>query len=608
MVKLRRISSVIFIFYLLTIIIGGRTYWYTAYEAQNEENLIQLNRFTGQLSSQLEKYAYIPQLLSKDSELIDALTTPQNGAQIDITNRYLQNVTSIIGASDTYLLDKDGTTIASNNWNTDKSFVGRNFAFRPYFQQAIHGQRGEYFALGSTSGKRGFYYSYPIIFAAERLGVIVVKTDLSNIEKNWSSNNSYFIATDADGVIFMSSNDKWLYKSLFPISESLQASIMEGRRYLDKEIHSLGFVKDHTEQTGKIAKKKAVFFNHKYLSAKRHLRTQQLEIRVMAPTVLVVWELFGFITIITLIFALVFVIWLLIRNRKIKQRQFAQIEMEAKQKLEFQVMERTSELQMEVDERQKTEVMLRHTQEELIQAAKLAVLGQMSASISHELNNPLAAIRSFAENGKRFLTKGQPDRTIDNLSRISALTERMANISQQLKSFARKTSSDELVVAQIHPIIVSSIELMKPQFKANQIQLSIEIENKQLYAKVNLIQLEQVVINLMTNAMDELSKFETDSSEVKRVNISLCESEDTIFIHIDDSGKGLPEDEQQQLFEPFYTTKKNGLGLGLSISLQIMQTMGGDLNFHSSNLGGARFTISLSKAVTEPLINDTLTL
>lgn len=594
MAKLRRISTIIIILYLLTILVGGRAYWYTAYEDQNEENLIQLNRFTNQLSSQLDKYAYIPQLLSKDSELIDALTSPQNGAQIDITNRYLQNVTDIIGASDTYLLDKHGTTIASNNWHTDTSFVGRNFAFRPYFQQAINGQRGQYFALGSTSDKRGFYYSYPVIFAAERLGVVVVKTDLNDIEKNWSSDNSYFIATDTNGVIFMSSNENWLYRSLFPISADIKATLADSRRYLDKKIESLGFSKDHAAPIGKISKQKSVFFSGQFLSAKQRLDTQKLEIRVLAPTVLIFWQLFGFIIITTLVYALVFVIWLLIRNRQLKQRQIAQIEMEAKQKLEFQVMERTAELQMEIDEREKTEVMLRQTQEELIQAAKLAVLGQMSASISHELNNPLAAIRSFAENGKRFLDKGQPDRTTDNLTRISALTDRMANISQQLKSFARKTSSDEVVNAQVYPIIVSSAELLKPQYRANQIQLSIHIDNEGVIGRVNLIQLEQVLINLMTNAMDELS-----ASEEKKVNITVSEADEQILIHIDDSGKGLPAEGHKHLFEPFYTTKKNGLGLGLSISLQIMQTMGGNLSTGVTDLGGARFTISLKKAYVE---------
>lgn len=596
MLKLRRVSSIISVLYLLTLLLGGKAYWHASYEVQIDKSLVQLNRFMNQLSAQLDKYTYIPQLLSKDSELIDALKHPENSAQLDITNRYLQNVNSIIGASDTYLLDKNGTTVASNNWDTDTSFVGRNFSFRPYFQQAINGEKGEYFALGVTSGKRGFYYSYPIIYAAEILGVVVVKTDLSDIEQYWSSNDSYFIANDADGVIFMSSNNKWLYKSLFPLSEEKKSAIVQGKRYLDKPIQSLQFIGDHRGQTGKIEKSHSVFFSNHFLSTKQTLERHELEIRVLTPEILVFWQLFGFIIITTLIYTLFFLAWLLFRNRQIKRRQIERIEMEAKQKLEFQVMERTAALQMEIDEREKTENRLRQTQDELIQAAKLAVLGQMSASISHELNNPLAAIRSFAENGKRFLDKGQPERTIDNLTRISALTDRMAKISQQLKSFTRKSSSDDLRTAQVYPVIVSAFELLKPQIRSAQVTLKSHVEDEEIYSKLNVIQLEQVLINLLTNAIEELK-----GQDTRQIELSLFADKERVLIHIDDSGSGIAQAHQEHLFEPFYTTKKNGLGLGLSISRQIMQTMGGDLTCHSSPLGGARFSISLKKmALTEP--------
>ena len=590
MVKQKRISIVILLVYLFCAYFGGEWYWSVRYQEQIQLNLTQLNRATSQLNSQLEKYAHIPQLLSKDRELIDALKNAKNTAQIEITNRYLENVNRIIEAADTYLLDINGTTIAASNWDSDKTFVGRNFAFRPYFQQAIKEGYGQYFALGSTSGKRGFYYSFPVTYAADNIGVVVVKTNLTDIEKNWSSDESHFIANDENGVIFMSSNPDWLYKSLFTLSNERIARIKDNRQYLDTEIVSLDFLQDHHGKTGELKKVKSVFFSNTYIDAKLRTHAQPLEIRILTPKVLIFWDLFGLLIVLTLFFALILMIWLLIRHRQIKQRQIAFIEHEAMQKLEFQVMERTAELQMEIDEREKTEQMLRQTQEELIQAAKLAVLGQMSASISHELNNPLAAIRSFAENGKRFLDKGQPERTTDNLTRISALTDRMAKISQQLKSLARKTSSDELVDALIQPVILTSVELLKPQLRANQISLDTIIENESIQGRFNLIQLEQVLINLITNAIDELT-----NSENRRINITLQQQESQIMIHIDDTGRGLTLETQNQLFAPFYTTKQNGLGLGLSISLQIMQTMGGNLTSSKSPIGGARFTVSIPK-------------
>ncbi len=590
MVKQKRISIVILLVYLFCAYFGGEWYWSVRYQEQIQLNLTQLNRATSQLNSQLEKYAHIPQLLSKDRELIDALKNAKNTAQIEVTNRYLENVNRIIEAADTYLLDINGTTIAASNWDSDKTFIGRNFAFRPYFQQAINEGYGQYFALGSTSGKRGFYYSFPVTYAADVIGVVVVKTNLTDIEKNWSSDESHFIANDENGVIFMSSNPDWLYKSLFTLSNERIARIKDNRQYLDTEIVSLDFLQDHHGKTGELKEVKSVFFNNTYIDAKLRTHAQPLEIRILTPKVLIFWDLFGLLIVLTLFFALILMIWLLIRHRQIKQRQIAFIEHEAMQKLEFQVMERTAELQMEIDEREKTEQMLRQTQEELIQAAKLAVLGQMSASISHELNNPLAAIRSFAENGKRFLDKGQPERTTDNLTRISALTDRMAKISQQLKSLARKTSSDELVDALIQPVILTSVELLKPQLRANQVSLNTIIENESIQGRFNLIQLEQVLINLITNAIDELA-----NNENRRINITLQQQESQILIHIDDTGRGLTLETQNQLFAPFYTTKQNGLGLGLSISLQIMQTMGGNLTSSQSPIGGARFTVSIPK-------------
>ncbi|WP_375753273.1 ATP-binding protein [Vibrio sp. HN007] len=590
MTKLRRISFIILFFYFFTVFAAGHIYWNTRYQRQIDTNLAELSRFASQLNSQLEKYIYIPRLLSKDSELIDALAHPGNSAQIEITNRYLENVAEIVEASDIYLLDTKGTTISASNWQKENTFIGRNFSFRPYFQQAMEEKSGQYFALGSTSGKRGFYYSYPVIYAAETLGVVVVKTNLSNIEESWSNSKSHLVVTDFDGVIFMSSKPEWLFNSFLPLEYAKKQEIKDSQRYLNKEINTLSYSFDHQGPTGELARKNPILYAGTYLSAKRSLDSQQLMVRVLSPKVQVFWSTFGFIIVITLIYALILACWLLIRSRQIKRRQIAQIEAESKQKLEFLVMERTAELQVEIAEREKTEQALRMTQNELIQAAKLAVLGEMSASISHELNNPLAAIRSFAENGKKFLDKGQPERTSDNLTRISALTDRMAKISQQLKSFAKKSSSEELVEAQIQPVITSALELMKTRLRANQIELTTAFPKHRIKARINPIQLEQVLINLISNAIEALNK-----SEKKQIYITLTDHGEAIKLQIEDSGSGISKNVGEQLFQPFYTTKQNGLGLGLSISRQIMNSMNGTLEIEDSALGGACLTISIAQ-------------
>ncbi len=594
--SIRQLSIMFFIIYVTVTSVTTHLVWRYNYQSLLIEQRSELERFSSHIAAKLDKYAHIPQLLSKDRELVDALNHPGNSAQIELTNRYLEQVNNVIQAADTYLLDSYGNTIASSNWNLGRSFVGRNFAWRPYFSEAIKGNKSQYFALGSTSGQRGYYYSYPVIFAAEVLGVVVVKMDLSAIEENWQRKNSYFVATDSNNIVFMSSKPEWLFKSVSAMSDESRQAIRDTRQYLDESIPSLGFIGDLDEQQDEWVDLRQGWIKGDYIVSSYFPDNLALNIRVLSPKIHIFWDTFGFMLILTMVFAIIYLAFLLFHHRQVRQRQVERIQAEAKQKLEFLVMERTAKLHVEIDERTKTEHVLRQTQNELIQAAKLAVLGQMSASISHELNNPLAAIRSFADNGRRFLAAGKPERTDENLGRISDLTVRMAKISEQLKSFARKTDTDERVEASLLPIIINAKELMQPQFKSHYVELILQAPETPVRALVNPIQIEQVIINLLTNAMQA-----TENKEHKKVIITLETNENQISIHISDNGEGFNGQQLKNLFEPFYTTKKNGLGLGLSISQQIMRNMDGDLTAKSSELGGACFTIHLPSISPSPV-------
>ncbi|MHA2741583.1 sensor histidine kinase [Vibrio harveyi] len=584
-----RIILIFFAFYFLCAFIGGHWVWSHSYQSLLDKHQSQLERFSSHIQNKLDKYAHIPHLLSKDEPLVEALLNPENSAQLEITNRYLESVNGVIEAADTYLIDKWGTTIAASNWRKERSFVGRNFAFRPYFKQAITGQRSQYYALGSTSGKRGYYYSYPIVYAGGVLGVVVVKMDLSKIEDNWQQPNSVFVASDPNGIVFMSSRNDWLFKSLQPLEEPTAAEVWASRQYLNTTIDSLGFVGDmslaHTE-----AKQGYPYNKGTLVVSSLPLENLKLTIRVLSPKQSVIWFTMGYLLVLTLVFTVLFLVGQLIYHRQQRHRQIERIQQEANQKLEYQVMARTAELQAEIAQRIETEQTLRVTQDELVQAAKLAVLGQMSASISHELNNPLAAIRSFAENGKLFLHKEKYERTEDNLTRISALTDRMANISQQLRSFAKKTSGNELAQTHLLPVIASAKELMKPAFKSARVTLNTKLIEQDVEVQINTIQLEQVLVNLLTNAIEA-----TKGQENKQVHLSIEKDiqAELVWIYVDDNGTGLGEFTFSQLCEPFLTTKQNGLGLGLSISQQILAGMNGKLSAQNREQGGARFSICL---------------
>lgn len=589
-----RIVLLFLVFYFICMGVSGHFIWNKSYQSLTQQHRSQLERFASHIQNKLDKFAHIPQLIAKDAPLIEALLHPQNSAQIDITNRYLEEVNQIIQAADTYLIDEYGNTIAASNWNIERSFVGRNFAFRPYFKQAIVGKRSQYFALGSTSGQRGYYYSFPVTYAGAIIGVVVVKMDLISIEDNWQEKRSIFVANDENQIVFMSSEPSWLFKSLTPKTEQQLQRIRNSQQYLDRTIESLNFVGDlHSPQSE--IKQGSPYSARTMIVSSLPLRNLDLTIRVLSAKHNLVFTTFSLLLVETLVFAVIFLLGQLYYHRQQRHKQIERLQQEAKQKLEFQVMERTAELQAEIAQRTKTEQALRLTQDELIQAAKLAVLGQMSASISHELNNPLAAIRSFADNGRLFLEKEKYPRVDENLSRISALTERMAKISQQLRSFARKSNGDELVEAKLTPILISANELMKPALKSARVQLDTQFPEQDIFVVINVIQLEQVLINLLTNAIEAM-----EMCEEKHLNILVeIGPSQTVNIHIDDNGPGIDPAKFAQLCEPFHTTKKNGLGLGLSISQQILAGMNGKLQVSHSPLGGARFTIMLPTINTE---------
>lgn len=588
MLTYRRGKFYLLVLYVFAVVGGSSWIWNSSENSLIATHKEQLERFAEFISSKLDKYAHLPQLIAKDSELISALQAPNNSAQIELTNRYLQHINQTIQSTDAYLLDEFGNTIASSNWDLERSFIGRNYAWRPYFSNAILGKPSQYFALGSSSKQRGYYFSYPVTYAAEIIGVIVIKMDLTAIEANWQNKNNIFVATDSNNVIFMSSNEEWLFKSLTTLSESARQSILNSRQYLDTPIRSFGLVGDLSKEHSELKNPSISGFENDYLVTSRSLEKHNLTLRVLTAKVKLLWSTLSYSLVISLLFVIAYLSFALAHQRQLKKRQFEQLQSEAKQKLEFLVMERTSELQAEISERSKTEQVLRQTQNELIQAAKLAVLGQMSASISHELNNPLAAIRSFADNGRRFLQRQSYDRVDDNLSRISALTDRMAKISNQLRSFARKSDSNEVSRLDVKPLILSAKDLLAPQCKAKQVELNLVLDETLPTVEINPIQFEQVLINLVTNAIQAL-----EQQQERSITISAAVSNTALSIFVDDNGPGIAYSEQHQLFEPFYTTKKNGLGLGLSISQQITQAMGGKLEVADSPLGGARFVICL---------------
>lgn len=570
-----------------------RISWNNGIEQLHSSNHQQLDQFMDHLEARLARFEFIPQLIAKNQLLVDVLNNPDSGPRIDIANHFLQEINTIIGASDSYLMNENGLTLAASNWQSKRPFVGNNFSFRPYFTLAMEGKLGRYFALGTTSGKRGYYFSYPITYAARHIGAIVVKMDLTNIEQHWSGRKIQFIVSDSDGVIFITTQPDWLFSSIKPLSDETRQLIRLSQRYHDIEIMELDFsvtqsFSPHSKIISFNSKQKTAY--REYLNFQQPMPTAGWSVMILAPLDEVRKNSIATAIVLLLVVALFGLTLYLAWQRHKRRLEKEKFQLEAQKKLEHEVSLRTADLRHEVEEHKHTEKILRETQGELIQTAKLAVLGQMSASISHELNNPLAAIRSYADNARQFLTLDKNQQVDENLERIAYLTEHMGKISSQLKAFARK-SAGHLETIKIQPVIQSAIELVGPQYKHSSIDINTSQIQPELLAKADVIQLEQVLINLINNAMNAMQ--ERHQGEI---TIRSYHQGEHIMIDVDDMGPGIEQKQLDKIFEPFYTTRKSGLGLGLSISARIMDSMQGTLHAENLSTGGARFSISLKAA------------
>ena len=291
--------------------------------------------------------------------------------------------------------------------------------------------------------------------------------------------------------------------------------------------------------------------------------------------------------------ALAFAFALLISQlyaRRLALLQTARQQEEQARLLEVKVAERTRALE--------------DAQASVVQAGKLALLGQVAASISHEINQPLGAIRNYAENAGAFIERQKPERAQENLDRIVAQTDRVSRIVGNLRSFVTGRSQ-EVKPVTMGPVIEAACDGLTSRFPAAAQALVVQAD-PDVRVVAGAVRLEQVLYNLLVNAWlaakDHDAPHIVISSQSRNTNMDSAHSSDTIggsgvaLLAVEDNGTGVPEELREGLFDAFVSTRSDieGLGLGLAISRQFMETMGGRLDLVSSqSLSGARFELTL---------------
>jgi two-component system C4-dicarboxylate transport sensor histidine kinase DctB len=596
-----KLAALRFTFSLLICLLAG----WGVYSILLERNHKELRERTKQrldyyrlsLETTIDRNESLPFLISLDGRLRTLLERPGVGER-QAANDFLKKVTERADIAAAYLMDTTGLTVASSN----ASFMGKNYSFRPYFKEAILGQLGRYYGVGSTTGEPGYFLAAPINSDRGTVGAVTVKISLAPQEAALQKSGDIVLLADSWGVIFLSTVDQWKYRTISELKQETLRQLRATRQYGDQNLLSL---KDALKRENEASLAEVTLPGRKpqpflvvtqamnHLGWKVYLLSETRQERKSALTGgIAAGVATGFII-------LIFTYFKLNAERYEERRQTKAALRQAHQELEQRITERTCDLiatkqslEKKVNELKTAEDILRETSDNAVQAGKLAVLGQMSAGISHEINQPLTALSTFADNAVSFLDRGRLESVRDNLGLIRQMADRMGHIVSEIKNFSRKTPAERRKVCLVD---VLNQALLLVETERLRIDATMEVQPfpDDLLILSGPIRLGQVLVNLLRNALDAVADL-----PVRRITVTIERNETEVAVAIRDSGPGIAPEVLSRLFEPFFTTKPpgQGLGLGLPISRVIITELGGSLNARNHESGGAEFTVTMEAA------------
>ncbi|WP_312862864.1 MULTISPECIES: ATP-binding protein [unclassified Rhizobium] len=561
--------------------------WFTALSLSRHEALARLEAEASGLAvqhsrlvdSELARFRLLPIVLGEYRDLGEALASPTADAarRLDEKLGFLAHQT---GAYIIYLVDHTGLVISASNAGTEDSFVGKNFSFRPYFSEAMKDGMAEYYGAGAISGRPGLFIARRVGDAAAPAGVVVVKFEFEPVSRIWANDPGKTLVVDEHQIILAASDPSQVLTALAPLSPEDRARIVASGQYRDA---ALGPGNYRVEDAGRIRGPRDQIM----VAAEQPVAGTRLRLLHLLDTRMALQEaraeawLLALPAILGLAVIGTAVWWRMTRVARAAADRRA---------LEAAVATRTAELRDEMTERARAEDRYRDAREELAQANRLASVGSITAGLMHEINQPVATIRTLAENARHHLAANRLDRVRANLDAAVDVTARIGTITQEMRRFSRR-GRHAAGPEPLDAIIAGALLLVGNRFRKAGVRLDLPPQG-QPQVLAERVRLEQVLVNLLQNAIDAVS----DVADPHVALLVDAVEKDTVRLTVADNGPGIDPALAKEIFRPFMTGKPDGLGLGLGIAQDIMNDLGGSLTIGPSPLGGAAFIITMRRA------------
>ena len=515
--------------------------------------------YSGNIQAEIQRTQVVPILLARDPALREAL---QSG-NYAMVSQLLMAVQSEVGAGAIELMDAAGRVVGA----TDRNRLGVSRAQDVHFVEARRNNDTIFAVHERDSGGYGFAFARVMRAGGQLLGVVAVEVDLGKFERAWAGFADVVALSDSEGKIILSTEPRWRGRTegealaLFDAPSALARAIRATADWAGRGPDA--FVSDHGVLRSEI---RVPFRGWRLVSYTRYDGVRESVNGVLALVIT------GFALLLALIFYL------------LSRRAWSQTAAFEKESVELRRL--NQRLQREIAAREKAQKELDVAEQTLAQSSKLAVLGEMSAAVSHELNQPLAAMKTYLAGARLLLNRRRSEEALVSFQRIDDLIDRMGAITRQLKSFARK-GGDAFEPLDLRDCVAEALTMMEPSLRERRILVVRTLPNQPVMVMGDRLRLEQVIINLMRNAVDA-----TAGVNAPQIDLILTEG-DTVTLTVRDNGAGIAE--IHSVFEPFYTSKKagQGVGLGLAISSGIVADHGGRITARNMPEGGAAFDIAL---------------